>query len=187
MHIICYHSDGSIEIKINVCYCKNSFIGDFLNCIDEKATFIFAKHFDNEPSDSESSDSDDDYDDDDDDDDGSENDEEETEQYELRANSVFEVVKQENIIALYSPPSAFESFYLCKVLETAVANEEIVDTCNHHLNIRGKFIKCNYLEKVKGKRLFMLYKILSQIVYVLPSQVMNPIVNLSDNLELPIY
>ena len=33
----------------------------------------------------------------------------------------------------------------------------------------------------------MLYKILPQIVYVLPSQVMNPIVNLSDNLELPIY
>ena len=53
--MICYHSDGSIEIKINVCSCENCLIGDFVNCIDEKGTFIPAKHFDNEPSDSESS------------------------------------------------------------------------------------------------------------------------------------
>ena len=134
--MICYHSDGSIEIKINVCSCENCFIRDFVNCIDEKGTFIPAKHFDNGPSDSESleseDDSDDDYDDDNDDD-GSENDEEETEQYELQANSVFEVVKQRNIIALYSPPTAFEPFYLCKVLETGVANEEMVDTYHHQL------------------------------------------------------
>ena len=30
-------------------------------------------------------------------------------------------------------------------------------------------------------------KILPQIVYVLPSQVMNPMVHLNENLELPIY
>ena len=63
-------------------------IGDFVNCIDEKGTFIPAKHFDNEPSDSESSESEDDSDDDYDDDDGSENDEEETKQYKLQANNV---------------------------------------------------------------------------------------------------
>ena len=96
------------------------------------------------------------------------------------------MVKQRNIIALYSPPTAFEPFYLCKVLETGVANEEMVDTYNHQLNIGDKFIKCNYLEKVKEK-IFMLHRVLLQIVYVLPSQVMNPIVNSSDNLELPIY
>ena len=84
-------------------------IGDFVNCIDEKGTFIPAKHFDNEPSDSESSESEDDSDDDD----GSENDEEETQRNELRAKNAFEVVKQGNIIALYSPRSAFEPFYLC--------------------------------------------------------------------------
>ena len=63
----------------------------------------------------------------------------------------------------------------------------MVDTCNDHLNIGDKFIKCNYLEKVEEKRSFMLYKILPPKVYVLPSQVMNLIVNLSGNLELPIY
>ena len=87
--MICYHSDGSIEIKINVCSCENCLIGDFLNCIDEKGTFIPAKHFDNEPSDSESSESEGNSVDD-----GPENKEEEIEQYKLRANSVFEVVKQ---------------------------------------------------------------------------------------------
>ena len=76
-HMICYHSDGSIEIKINFCSCENCLIGDFVNCIDEKGTFIPAKRFDNEPSDSESSESEDESDDDYDDD-GSENDEEET-------------------------------------------------------------------------------------------------------------
>ena len=40
---------------------------------------------------------------------------------------------------------------------------------------------------MKGKRLIITYKILPQVVYVLPSQVMNPVVHLNENLELLIY
>ena len=115
-----------------------------------------------------------------------EDDIDEMKQYELRANSVIEIVQPGNVIALYSPPTAFEMFYLCKVLDTGIASEKMVDESNHNIDIGTQFIMCQYFEKVKEKRSYLSYKILPQIVYVLPSQVMNPMVNLNDNLELPI-
>ena len=60
------------------------FIRDFINCVDEKGTFIPAQCSNKFP-DSESSESDDS----DDSDDGFDNDLDEMEQYKLRANSVY--------------------------------------------------------------------------------------------------
>ena len=67
--------------------------------------------------------------------------------------------QQGNSIALYSPPSAFEPFYLCKGLDIGVATEKLVDACNHQFDIGTKYITCHYLEKVKEKRLTITYKI----------------------------
>ena len=108
------------------------------------------------------------------------------EQYKLGANSVIEIVQQGNIIDLCSPPTVFEPFYLCKVLDIGIATEKLVDARNHQLDIGTKYIKCHYLEKMNEKRSIITYKVFPQVVYVLPSQVMNPMV-LNGNLELPIY
>ena len=70
----------------------------------------------NEFPDSESSESDDS------DDDGFDDGFYEMEQYKLRIISVIEI-QQGNIIALYSAPTAFEPFCLCKVLDIGIATE----------------------------------------------------------------
>ena len=109
--MICFNSDGSMQTKINACFCENCLIRDFINCVDEKGAFIPAQCSNKFP-DSESSESDDS----DDSDDGFDNDLDEMEQYKLRANSVYnyklitinQTVQQGNIIALYSQPTAFE-------------------------------------------------------------------------------
>ena len=98
-----------------------------------KDVFIHAQCSNDFP-DSESSESDDS------DDDRFDHDLDEMEQYKLRANSVIEIVMQGNIIALYLPPTAFESFYLCKVLDTGIATEKLVDACNHQLDIGTNYI-----------------------------------------------
>ena len=36
---------------------------------------------------------------------------------EMRSDSVFDVIKKDGVIALYSPPNSLELFYLCKVKE----------------------------------------------------------------------
>ena len=70
--------------------------------------------------------------------------------------------------------SAFE-FFMCQ------------SQCQKGSNSYWKWKCCSLKCSSYYSKIIMLYKILPQIVYVLPSQVMNPIVNLSDNLELPIY
>ena len=42
---------------------------------------------------------------------------EQNELYEMRSDSVFDVIKKDGVIALYSPPNSLELFYLCKVKE----------------------------------------------------------------------
>ena len=71
----------------------------------------------NEFPDSESSESDDSGDD------GFDDGFYEMEQYKLRIISVIEI-QQGNIIALYSAPTAFEPFCLCKVLDIGIATEK---------------------------------------------------------------
>ena len=44
----------------------------------------------------------------------------ENELYELRADTVIQVVQPGNVIALFSPPNALELFYLCIVKESGV-------------------------------------------------------------------
>ena len=46
---------------------------------------------------------------------------EQNELYKLRSDSVFDVIKKDCVIALYSPPNSLELFYLCKVKEFGIA------------------------------------------------------------------
>ena len=98
-----FQPDGSMQTKINVCSSENCLIEDLINFADEKGVFT-PTQWSNEFPDSESSERDDsDYD-------GFDDDLDKMEQCKLRANSVTEIVQQGNIMALYSPQTAFELF-----------------------------------------------------------------------------
>ena len=92
--------------------------------------------------------------------------------------------KKGSFIALFSHPSSFELFYLCKVLEFGTATENMTDSYHHHVTIGTKYILCNYLEKKAEKKDRIVYKILPKTVLVLPAQVMSPMVYLDHNLSL---
>ena len=49
----------------------------------------------------------------------------------MRSDSVFDVIKKDGVIALYSRPKSLELFYLCKVKEFGVAQENLIDSLNH--------------------------------------------------------
>lgn len=104
--------------------------------------------------------------------------------YEMRANSVIEIIKKDNISALFSPPESLELFYLCTVIEVGVAIERIVDKHNHSIKSGWHYVKCCYLEKIKEWKSMIKYK-LYDAVCVLLTQVMNPLVVLNENLGSP--
>ena len=77
-------------------------------------------------------------------------------------------------------------FYLCKVISIEVAKKEIIDDYHHTIRKGSVYLKWYYIEKVSEKRLKVGYKLLSQNVFVLPSQVMNLLIETNDRLELSI-
>ena len=119
VHMICFNPDGHFATKTNICSCEKCVTGDFLNCNQEKGVSFNSQYTESE-SESESDD--------------------ETElipqvaegyeDYELRANNIIEIVKKNTIIALYSPRSSIELFYLCKVLDVSIAQNQLVDKFN---------------------------------------------------------
>ena len=103
MHMICFNPDGTVVGKVNICSCEKCLIGDFERCFNEKGIAFRAKN--DNTSESESSSDEDEQDD-----------LELAEQYEMRAESVIDIVEKNTVVALYSPPRALELFYLCHVV-----------------------------------------------------------------------
>ena len=77
----------------------------------------------------------------------------------MRANSVVEVIQPANAITLYSPPEAFELFYLYKVINVRVGPELLTDKFNRLIGIGLQYIKYQYLNMIKEKKLKIYYKI----------------------------
>ena len=106
---------------------------------------------------------------------------EQNELSEMRSDSVFDVIKKDGVIALYSSTNSLGLFYLCKVKEFGIAQENLIDSLNHIIPKGSKFIKCQYIEKYKGKQQKIMYKLLPETVLVLPTQVLNPVVELDED------
>ena len=70
---------------------------------------------------------------------------------------------------------------MCKVKEFGIAQENLIDSLNHIIPKGSKFIKCQYIEKYKGKQQKIMYKLLPETVLVLPTQVLNPVVELDED------
>ena len=52
---------------------------------------------------------------------------------------------------------------------------------NKSVYIKSKYIKCQYYQKQKESHSGIHYKLFPKIVYVLPTQVLSPLVNLDEN------
>ena len=123
-HMICIKPDGTILTKVNICSCSDCLEGNFLDCCVEKGQLVMVG--DKTEEDDYSADSVAEYEynespdivDD------------ETELYEFRSDAVVQVVQPGNVIT-FSPPNALESFYLCNVVESGIAKQDIYDTQNH--------------------------------------------------------
>ena len=102
----------------------------------------------------------------------------------MRAESVTSIVSKDSTIALYSSANALELFYLCKVLDFGEATELLKDKNKHVIEKGSKFIKCQYYQKIKETRKGVQYELLDGEVYVLPTQVLSPLVNLDSECML---
>ena len=59
-----------------------------------------------------------------------------------KVETVNDVLAKDTGIALYSSSNALELFFLCKVLDFGVANEDLFDSYNHVITKRCKYIRC---------------------------------------------
>ena len=171
-HMICFKPDGSILTKVNMCSCEDCLEGNFLDCSSEKGKLVMVGDgTDDYSTDSEAEYEFDEFEDLVDD---------ETELYELRGDTVVEVVKPGNIIALFSPANALELFYLSKVIDSGIAEEDLHDSQNHFIKKGSAYLSVVYYEKKPNSEFsksgHVIYKQskINYPVYVLPAQVMSP-------------
>ena len=95
------------------------------------------------------------------------------------------ILKEGPFIALYSVPQAPELFYLCKVISCETTTESISDAYDHSILKGMKYVKVDYLEKVKEKKGLVYYKLLiSKKIFVLPEQIFYPDVPVSAEFTL---
>ena len=146
--------------KVNLCSCDACIEHKFFECLVEKGLYL---------TENSDVDSDEDLGESQDFIEGEDFENEQNELYEMRSDSVFGVIKKDGVIALYSPPNSLELFYLCKVKEFRIAQENLIDSLNHIIPKGSKFIKCQYFEKYKEKPGKIMFKLLPEIVLVLPT------------------
>ena len=105
------------------------------------------------------------------------------EKYECPTAFFHEIIKPSSYIALHSY-SHFELFYICKVLETCIAEEDDVDEYGHTVRKGETYLKCHYLSHIKEKKKVHYYKELYTPVHVNPKQILSPFVNITNELTL---
>ena len=101
----------------------------------------------------------------------------EEEHKEQQISCILGLLERGKCIALFSPPSSSELFYLCKVLDYGVAPETFEDTYHH---VIPEDSNCQYLEKKIERKNKITYKLLPNEVFVLPPQVTSQLVPLKE-------
>ena len=151
--------------------CTNCLEGNFLLCCSEKGTLFSGEYGDDDSNDNNS-----DIEYEEQAEFGDNIDNEELERYEMRSESVLQVLQKGNIIALFSPSNALELFYLCKVIDFGVATKDLRDENNHQIGEGSSYILVNYFEKNPNSEFRkgnIIYKLIPKPVYVHPTQVMS--------------
>ena len=173
LHKLSFFPYGSIQSKINICSCNSCIKDDFVSCLTEKGKTVQQVTEASDDDSTTESELEDDYDDGDT--------ESDTGAYKLRSESVNSVLTKNTTIALYSSSNSLELFYLCKVIDFGLAIEIMVDEYNHIISQGSRYIQCQYYQKEKETKSKIHYKLLPKKVYVLPTQVLSPLVNLIEN------
>ena len=102
------------------------------------------------------------------------------EEYNIRGLRIMECISKDSVIALFSPSSSFELFYLCHVYDFGIAQENMKDDSDHIVFKGQPFIKCKYYDKISEKSRKVQYcLLLNKFVYVHPAQVLSPCVSLN--------
>ena len=170
-HIISLFPNGTIQVKENICSCDECISGNLINSsVKEGKCFCEG---DNEESDTDSTDNEEDE---------NESEDEGVHVNEIRADTMVDLIEKDSVVALYSHQNANGLFYLCKVVSSGVANENLTDTYEHHI----KYLLCKYFEKVREKRGFVHYKLLGDDVLVPTYQIVVPSVEMDINNTLTI-
>ena len=186
-HMLCSNPDASILAKIHICSCTECLEGKFLDCSFEKGHTVVTSesHLSDDESDSDVEYEDDEFVPADD----------ENELYELRSENVQLVVKRGSIVALFSPLNALELFYLCRVIKSSVADEDLCDRFEHVVEKGQAYLSVQYYEKKPNsdisKNRHIIYKLSnkSDLMYVLLAQAMSPQVNViftGNDLHVPL-
>ena len=59
--------------------------------------------------------------------------EDDLERYEMRSSTGIEAIQKKTVIGLFSPPNSLELFYLCKVVEFGIAEQDLNDSYNYYI------------------------------------------------------
>ena len=172
-HMIAFDVDGSIEVKEDICECEMCFTGLFGKCMYGDGN--------QEEGDSENdSDGNDEDDEDPGDDDDNDDDDEDP-----RFDMLCETVEPGKIIALRTPKTENESFYLVCVFEIVRDSPvDAYDCFNHYINKGDNYLSCCYLEIESKTKRFVKYRKCTSKVFVLPGEVLSPFVDISEDLVL---
>ena len=91
----------------------------------------------------------------------------EDEHIDKRKSHMFEFIETPCYISVLSPNSAHELFYLFKVIEKCVAQEDCQDIYGHKIFKNELYLKGYYLEKQSDKKTAVVYKLLDRhLVYI---------------------
>ena len=132
-HMMCFWPDGSILCKVNLCLRADCIFRNFLDYVIEPGKIFSAEEGEDDDVDSDVEYEDDDVFGDEIDD--------MNQKYELRSNSVLEVISVNDVIALFSSSTSLELFYLCKVLSFGIAEQNLKDKNNHCIGKGGLYIE----------------------------------------------
>ena len=135
MHEATYNNDpdGSIQCKERICSCLECLQGHLAACKIEKG-----KLYNNIT-----------CDDIDAEDEENCNEDEDEHEDELPRGTYFDMIQAGAFIAIYSYENSLEPFYICKVIKSDTATENLFEGVGHYVENGNKYLLCNYLEKLK--------------------------------------
>ena len=112
------------------------------------------------------------------DNDGSED--EKDDEFAVSADAKYESVEKDTTVAVYSPPTSIELFFLVHVVDIGIAAEDMEDQFGHVVEKGYKFIRGYYMEydgEKKGHG--VIYKKIMKLAFIFPHQLFSICVPIS--------
>ena len=92
------------------------------------------------------------------------------------------MIESNSFITIFSPTNSSELLYKCKVLDFRITDHHLEDEFEHVIPEGNKITKCQYLERVQEKKKYVFYKLIEKDVFIVPAEVMSPMVPMKKDL-----